>query len=119
MSKPKKIKIDDQEYVRADSVKQLELNDEDYVIIRTYSAGVHAGYLHKKEGNEVVLKNARRIWYWDGAATLSQLAVDGTSKPENCKFPCAVPEVTIQWIEIIPCTKKAKDSIEGVKVWEQ
>ena len=97
-----------------------ELNTDNYVIVRTYSAGVFAGYLAKKDGQEVVLNNARRIWYWDGAASLSQLAMEGTSKPENCKFPCEVAEITLmQVIEIIPCTNKAIKSIKGVKVWKQ
>ena len=64
-----------------------------YCIIRTYSAGVHAGILKSRDGKEVTLTDARRIWYWDGAATLSQLATDGTNAPENCKFPAAIPEI--------------------------
>lgn len=52
-----------------------------YVIVRTYSAGVFAGNLKSRNGKEVVLTNARRLWYWAGAASLSQLAVNGTSKP--------------------------------------
>ena len=79
------------------------------VLVRTYSAGVHVGTLQSRAGKEVVLTNARRIWYWDGAATLSQLAIDGTSKPENCKFPAAVPEILLtEAIEIIPITDKAR-----------
>jgi hypothetical protein len=93
---------------------------EDYVIIRTQNAGVHAGNLISKEGNEVKLSNARRIWYWSGAASLSQLAVDGTSKPKECKFPCEVPEITLLGvIEIIPCTEKAVTSIKGVTVRQE
>jgi hypothetical protein len=89
-----------------------------YVIVRTYSAGVHAGVLKSREGKEVVLTDARRIWYWDGAASLSQLAVDGTSKPQNCKFPIAVPEILLtEAIEIIPTTDKAQASIASVPVW--
>jgi len=91
-----------------------------YVIARTYSAGVFAGTMEKRDGKEAVLSNARRIWYWDGAASLSQLAVDGTSKPKNCKFPAAVPEILLtEVIEIIPCTDKARESIEGVPVWSK
>ncbi len=91
-----------------------------YVIVRTYSAGVFAGNLKSRKGQEVVLNDARRIWYWDGASSLSQLAMEGTKKPENCKFPIAVKEVTLtQAIEIIPCTKEAEKSIKGVKIWEQ
>lgn len=90
-----------------------------YCIVRTYSAGVFAGYIKERNGKEATLLNARRIWYWAGAASLSQLAVDGTSKPEECKFPCAVPEVILtEVIEIIPISEKAKKSIDGVKVWE-
>lgn len=89
-----------------------------HVIVRTISAGVFAGYLQSKVGTEVVLRNARRLWYWDGAASLSQLATDGTSKPDKCKFPCAVDEIELtQAIEIISTTEKARKSIDGVKVW--
>ena len=88
------------------------------VIVRTYSAGVFFGTLISRDGKEVVLHHARRIWYWDGAASLSQLAVDGTSKPDNCKFPVAVPEILLtEAVEIIPTTEQAAASIEGVSVW--
>lgn len=91
----------------------------DYIMCRTYSAGVFAGTLVSREGQEVVLKDARRIWYWDGAASLSQLAMSGTSKPENCKFPEEVSEVVItQAIELLPITEKARESIKGVKIWK-
>ena len=89
-----------------------------YVIVRTYSAGVFAGYLESRKGKEVKLSNARRLWYWDGAASLSQLAVDGVSKPENCKFPVEVPSVELmEAIEILPVSDKAKKSIASVKIW--
>jgi hypothetical protein len=89
-----------------------------YVIVRTYSAGVFAGTIKSRKGQEVVLTNARRLWYWSGAASLSQLAVDGVSNPDSCKFPCEVKEVELlQVIEIIPCTEKARKSIADVKVW--
>ena len=91
-----------------------------YVIVRTYSAGVFAGILESRNGQEVVLTNARRLWYWAGAASLSQLAVDGTSNPSGCKFPVAVPRVDLlQAIEILDVSDKGKASIEGVKVWQQ
>ena len=89
-------------------------------IVRTYGAGVFLGKIIEKDGKEVRLANARRIWYWDGAASLSQLAMDGTSKPQNCKFPVAVPEVFLtEVIEIIPATEKAIASIEAVPGWKQ
>lgn len=89
-----------------------------YVIVRTYSAGCFAGALVSRKGQEVVLANARRLWYWRGAATLSQLALDGTSDPSNCKFPQAVPKIELmQAIEVIPVSRKAKASIDAVPVW--
>jgi hypothetical protein len=94
------------------------MSDQPYVIVRTYSAGVFAGCLEAREGREVSLTEARRIWYWAGAASLSQLAVEGTSQPERCKFPVAVPRVLLlEAIEILDVTPEARASIEGVPVW--
>ncbi len=90
-----------------------------HVIVRTYSAGVFAGYLESKNGKEVVLRNVRRLWYWSGAASLSQLAAEGTAKPKECKFPLAVDRIEVtEAIEIIDTTAKAKKSLDGVAVWE-
>lgn len=89
------------------------------VIIRAAEAGVFYGTLTGKEGNEVELKDCRRIWYWNGAASISELAVNGTAKPGACKFTVAVPQMQIMGvIEIIPCTDEAQKSIEGVWVWK-
>jgi hypothetical protein len=91
-----------------------------YVIVRTYSAGVFAGILESRTGQEVILKNARRIWYWSGASTLSQLAMEGTKNSAECKFPCEVETVLLlQSIAIIHCTKAAENSIKMVPVWKQ
>ena len=90
----------------------------DYIICRTYSAGVFAGTLISRKGQEAVLKNARRLWYWDGAASLSQLSQDGVAKPENCKFPCEVPSVVLtQAIELLPVSRRARKSIAQVAMW--
>ena len=112
--------INGEEYVRkADVMESAPMRDGmEYCIVRTYSAGVFAGYVESRDGKECVVRDARRIWYWDGAASLSQLAVDGTSKPDNCKFPVAVDKVFLtEVIEIIPCTAKAKEPIEAAPVW--
>lgn len=96
------------------------MKEKDYVIVRTYSAGVFAGSFKSKEKDEVVLTDARRIWYWDGAASLSQLAVEGTKNPGNCKFPCPVPEVILLGVvEILAVTKAAEKSIKEVPVWKK
>jgi hypothetical protein len=91
-----------------------------YVIVRTFSAGVFAGTLESRKGQEVVMSNARRLWYWAGAASLSQMAMSGTSAPSACKFPVAVDRVELlQAIEILDVTDEARKSIEGVPVWRQ
>ena len=93
------------------------------VIIRASRAGVFFGTVKEVNdtaaGREVVLEDSRRIWYWDGAASLSQLATEGTKKPNGCKFTVTVPQhMVMQVIEIIPCSEEAIKSIESVKVWK-
>ena len=88
------------------------------VIVRADRAGVFFGEIKERRGSEVDMTNVRRLWYWDGAASLSQLAVDGTSNPNECKFTCVVPEMTILGvIEITPCSDKAVKSINSVNTW--
>ena len=96
------------------------MSDKKYVIVRTYSAGVFAGYLESRNGQEVVLTKARRLWYWSGASSLSQLAMEGVKRPQECKFPCEVDRVELlQAIEILDVTEEARLNIEKVPVWEQ
>lgn len=89
------------------------------VIIRADRAGVFFGTLKEKNGSEVVLTDCRRLWCWNGAASISQLAVEGTKRPSECKFTLVVPTITILGvIEIIPCTEEAVKIIEEVDVWK-
>ena len=91
-----------------------------YVIVRTQSAGVFAGELESRKGQEVVLTNARRFWYWSGAASLSQLAMEGVTDPNGCKFPCPVKRVELlQAIEILDVTEVARESINSVPIWQR
>lgn len=91
-----------------------------YVIVRTENAGVFAGEQDSFDpaSRTARLTDARRLWYWAGAASLSELAVRGTSKPGSCKFPVAVPSIVLtQVIEVIDVTDDARKSIEDVPVW--
>lgn len=97
---------------------------ERYVIVRASSAGVFAGTLESRTesaaGTNVVLTNARRLWYWSGAASLSQLAVDGTTRPAQCKFPVEVARHEVLGVcEILDVTDVARASIAAVPVWRQ
>jgi hypothetical protein len=89
-------------------------------MVRAETAGVFYGTVSKIQGSEIIMDKARRVWYWDGAASLSQLATEGTSKPENCKFPCEVSQVYLDKVcEIIPMTDRAISSLNGVSVWKK
>lgn len=90
-----------------------------YVIVRTYSAGVFAGVMKSRKGQEVELTKARRLWYWDGAASLSQMAIQGVKAPANCKFAMPVDVLLTQAIEILAVTKAAQKNIEAVPVWQR
>ena len=102
----------------------MEKYQNQKVIIRSDRAGVFYGEIAHQEqlGDKLMvdMKDCRRLWYWDGAASLSQLAKEGTTAPVNCKFTVTVPRMTIMGvIEIIPCSDKAIQSIEKVAVWKR
>ncbi len=86
------------------------------VIIRTYSAGVHFGTLVEKSGNEVILKNSRRMWQWWAAQSisLSGVAQYGIIQSKS-KIAPEVGTIWLEAIEIIPCADECTASIEGAK----
>ncbi|MDR2362496.1 MAG: hypothetical protein LBD91_07180 [Prevotellaceae bacterium] len=92
-------------------------------IIRTYSAGVWFGHIKYLKGTVCILTNARRLWYWSGAASLSQLAIEGVKNPAECKFTVTItdPEGVYlpQVIEVLPCTQQAVENINNVPVWKK
>ena len=91
-------------------------------ILRSPDAGVFYGEMPQEIDSTRIVKlvNARQIWSWEGAATLLQLAKTGTTKPNKCKFTVTVDEITICNVsEIIPCTKKAMESIDSVVEWKE
>lgn len=93
-------------------------SSERYVIIRSANAGCFAGILESRDADSVVLHNSRRLWYWAGAASLSELAVSGPSRPKKCKFsePVQTHEI-LGVIEILDVTETARLSIERVPIW--
>ncbi|NJO18779.1 MAG: hypothetical protein HC838_00140 [Spirulinaceae cyanobacterium RM2_2_10] len=92
-----------------------------YVIVRTYAMGAFAGeLLPESTETKKVLKNARRLWHWQGAASLSELATRGTSKPNLCKFPMEVHQVELtspNGFEVLDVTPEAQNSIASVPIW--
>jgi len=98
--------------------KSFDKNGMKYCIVRTSTAGVFAGWVESRNGQEVKIREARRIYYWEGAGSLSQLASYGTSKPDKCKFPAPVDNILVlEAIEILECTIKSQESIMAVDEW--
>lgn len=108
------------EYVRKDSIEPgVVLNTENVVLIRTYSAGVHFGTLESRDGKEVVLSNARRLYQWSGACSLSQVATEGVDL-SNSKISVIVPKITLtEAIEIIPMSETAAKTMMEAKSWKK
>ena len=118
---PTTIKIDDVEYVRADVATLLaaQVDGLAFVLVRGDRSGVFVGYQKSRNGREVELVNCRRVWYWDGAASVSQLAQTGTSKPQNCKWPRAFAHgIILDAIEVLTVTAMAKETFDKVDIWQ-
>lgn len=96
------------------------MTDNKWYIIRCNRAGVFFAHIAERRGDEADLTDCRRLWYWDGAASLSQLAMEGTKAPNRCKFTVTVPSMTVLGvIEVIPCSDTAVASIQGVREWRR
>lgn len=92
--------------------------DNKYYIVRGDRSGVFAGNIKSRNGREICMTNVRCAWYWDGAATILQMARDGVTNPRDCKFTITVDELEIlDAIEIIPCTETAEQCIKAVEEW--
>jgi hypothetical protein len=117
--------IDGVTYVPKETISKTVFNKEgkQAVLIRSRDAGVHFGYLEWQDftpsGKVVTLSNTRRVYYWDGAASLSQMALDGVSKPEKCKISVILESnEIINVIETLPLSTKAVDNLYSVKIWK-
>lgn len=94
--------------------------NNNYYIVRGRDSGVFFGKIKERTGQEITMTEVRNIWYWDGAATILQLASEGTKNPDNCKFTMTINEIVLlDAIEIIPCTDSAVKSIKEVSEWKR
>lgn len=125
-SEIKEIKVNGVDYVRKDSKSKIaeSVDGMEYCVVRSYGAGVFCGYVKDQKadvnGVNVTLINSRRIWYWSGACSLSQIAVEGSKTINDCKIAMVVPEQFVaNVIEIIPMSEKAKNNIEGAAIWKK
>lgn len=122
MSNPESIKIDDIEYIRKDKLPSMaqEVDGMKYCVVRTYSAGVHIGYVAEfgeKHPQHAKLINSRRLHYWGGAASLSQVALDGVN--DSSRIAMELPEIELtDVIEVIPCSEYAAEFFKKAKAWK-
>ena len=95
------------------------MENNQFYIVRTDRAGVFFGKIKERSHDEVTMTNVRKIFYWDGACAVEELALNGTKKTGSCKLTVEIPEMVIaDPIQVIPCTDKATESLSGVKVWK-
>ena len=92
-----------------------------YVIVRTFSAGVHFGLLKATydalQGLRVHLSEARRIYRWSGAFTLTEIANNGIHN--DSKVTETIDNIYIEnAIEVLPLSKNAKNNIYGIKNYD-
>lgn len=123
--KAKQIMVGADRYVLESEIKNQSKQSAEglrFVIIRTYSAGVHMGFLKSKSytsaGTIVELVNSRRIYRWSGAMTLSQLAMEGSKKITECQITMEVDNIELNAIEVIGVTEVAFENLNSAKIWK-
>lgn len=98
----------------------MKITENKFYIVRTSRAGVFFGKIKEASHEEVTMTEVRKLWYWEGACAVEQIALEGVKKPKACKFTVTIPEMTvIEPIQIIPCTDEAAENLSKVAVWKR
>jgi len=122
MMKPETMMIDDVKYIRADKNTISEpVNGMKYCVVRTYSAGVHIGYIKsfgEKFPQSATLLKSRRLHYWEKSASLSQVAMDGVGS--GSRIAMEIPEIELtDVIEVITCSENSAKFFKEAKPWKK
>ena len=92
---------------------------EQFYIVRAAEAGVFFGKVESRTDREITMTDVRKIFYWEGACAVEELAVHGTASPNKCKLTVIVPRmIIVNPIQIIPCTDRATDILSRIRVWK-
>lgn len=121
-----KLELNGITYVREDlccNKNHVDTEGLKAVLIRSYASGVHFGFFKEEKdllsGKQVTLVNSRRVHYWEGACSISQLALEGTKKPDDCRISVTLPEITItQVIEVIPLSVASYNNLNSINEWK-
>lgn len=96
---------------------------DQFYIIRAERAGVFLCKILKEEGNTLQVNNLRRLYRWAGALDVTQIAKEGISNPNNCKFSVQLgsedTSLIYNVIEAHTCTEKALQTLNSVLAWKQ
>jgi hypothetical protein len=95
--------------------KGARLMSKQYHIIRGRDSGVFFACDIELEGTQAAMGWSRMIHYWEGAAALSQVSVDGIRSGRVC-----VPvegRIVLDVCEIISCTDAAAENLLAQKEW--
>lgn len=96
------------------------MSHQEFHIVRGDRSGVFFGRIVERHDREVTLTDCRRVWYWEGAASLSQMAAEGVKVPHACRISVSVQELTVlDAIELIRCTDAAVENIKAVPEWKR
>jgi len=89
---------------------------EKNVVVRSSDSGVWMGHLLSADGDAVLLRDARRIWSWQGAASCSGLALTG---PSSGKIPGPVKLAVVhRCCEVLLATDEAVDRLSAIEEWK-
>lgn len=121
-----KLELNGITYVREDlccNKNHVDTEGLKAVLIRSCASGVHFGFFKEEKdllsGKQVTLVNSRRVHYWEGACSISQLALEGTKKPDDCRISVTLPEITItQVIEVIPLSVASYNNLNSINEWK-
>lgn len=99
------------------------IQNSEFSIVRCDRSGVFFGkieFLDHPSGKKAIIRDVRNLHYWDGAASVLQLGLEGVKAPESCRFTLVVPEIIVtDVIQVVPCTKEAEKSLANVAVWKR
>ena len=120
MSTPKTIKIDEIEYVRADSVVSGEpdvCDGLEYAIVRSRDQGVMCGYVERIDGRAVTLRKARQIWRYDSSFVLPDIAEHGMRDPSKAQLSVAMSRqcVMLEACGVLYCTAAAGAQLRAIE----
>lgn len=96
------------------------MEDQKYFIVRCDRAGVFFGNIKEKSKDSVIMTNVQKIWYWDGACAVEQLALTGPMKPKSCKLTVIIDEMEVfSPNQVIECTNESITTLKGISIWKQ